>query len=119
MGELELSVPGTVVRLDPRRKIATLRLRRIAAGRTFKTAVTLPDEEPLAPVVEWGHGSSLGAVTAVRTTDAGETEVDAVVRDDAWWQRLAAGSARVHAKCGFHAIGPDPRFGVVRRVELD
>jgi hypothetical protein len=118
MGEIQATVPATVQRLDPRRRVATVQLRRIGQGRTFRTDVALPTEK-LAGVVEWGRGSSLGGVTAVRTTDAGETEVDLHVTSDSAWQRLAAGSVRVHAVCSFTPIGPDPRFGRVTKVEFD
>ena len=122
MSEIETTVPATVQRLDVRRRLATVRIRRIGQGRTFSTDAALPGEQ-LARVVEFGHGTphrrTAGGVVAVRRTDASETEVDLVVTSDSAWQRLAAGSVRVHAVCSFTPVGPDPRFGRVHRVELD
>ena len=118
-----LGLRGTVLRMDGRRRVATIQVPRVGEGRSFRTDVAMPGEEALAAVVELGHGRphrrTVGAVTAVRPTAAG-TEVDLRVTSDSTWQRLADRSARVDVGCTFAgSIGPNPTGGRVTRVEID
>jgi len=121
-GRVGVSLPGTVVRLDPRRRVAVIQLPRLGEGRTFRTDVALPGEE-LATAVGVGYGSTVGrtagSVIAVRPRDTG-TEVDVVVTSDSAWQRLAERDVRVDVGCTFDgSIGPNPTGGRVDRVEID
>ena len=121
MSEIGASVPGKVLRLDPRRRTVTIGLPSLGKG-AFRTDVTTPDE-PLATAVEHTYGSSrgrtAGGVTAVRPRDDG-TEVDVAVTSDSAWKRLAERGVRVRVRAAFtSSVGPDPRGGVVELVEID
>jgi hypothetical protein len=122
MGDLQMRLCGTVLRLDPRRRVATIRLPRVGEGRSFRTDIAMPGEA-LATVLELGYGlragRTVGAVTAVRPRDNG-AEVDVHVTGDSAWQRLAERSVRVDVGCSFAgSIGLDPVGGRVERVEID
>ena len=117
-----MSLRGTVLRLDPRRRIATIRLPRVGEGRSLRTDIAMPGEA-LATAVEFDYGKrvgrAVGAVTAVRPRDNG-AEVDVHVTGDSAWQRLAERSVRVDVGCSFTgSIGPNPTGGRVDRVEID
>jgi hypothetical protein len=117
-----MSLRGTVLRLDPRRRIATIQLPRIGEGTSFRTDVAMPGEA-LATAVQFGHGlpgrRTVGAVTAVRPRKGG-TEVDVHVTGDSAWQRLGERSVRVDVGCSFAgSIGPNPTGGRVDRVAID
>jgi hypothetical protein len=119
--EVGAQLSGRVLRLDVRRRVATVALPSVGRGRSFSVDYADPGEGPL--VMEWLHGTpgtrSVGSVVAVRPGDAG-TEVDlAITGGDAAWQRVAAGDARVSLQCRFaYADGPDPRGGRVERVDI-
>jgi hypothetical protein len=116
-----VQLSGRVLRLDLRRRVATVALPSVGRGRTF--AADYADEgEGLASVVEWLHGTpgsrSVGSVVAVRPRESG-TEVDLRITGDTAWQRLGSGDARVGVQCRFaYADGPNPRGGRVDRVDL-
>jgi hypothetical protein len=123
MSALRMSLRGTVLRLDPRRRVATVRLPRVGEGRSFRTDYALAPDEPLARAVQFGHGYRLGravgGVVAVRPTEAG-AEVDVHVTGDSAWQRLAERKVRVDVTAAFTgAVGLDPFGGRVERVEID
>jgi hypothetical protein len=119
--EVGVQLSGRVLRLDLRRRVATVALPAIGQGRTFSADYANPGEG-LASVMEWCHGSpgtrSVGTVVAVRPRDSG-AEVDLSITPDSVWQWLAGGDARVGVQCAFpYADGPDPRGGRVERVDL-
>jgi hypothetical protein len=123
MGDLQMSLRARVLRLDPRRRVATVRLPRVGEGRTFRTEYALAPDEPLARAVQFGHGARaglvVGGVVAVRPTEAG-AEVDVNVADDNAWRWLADRNARVDVIAAFTGtIGLDPVGGRVERVEID
>jgi hypothetical protein len=120
--EVGVQLSGRVLRLDLRRRVATVALPSVGQGRTF--AADYADEGGgLARVVEWLHGTpgarSVGAVVAVRPGESG-TEVDlCITGGDTAWQRIASGDARVGVQCAFaYTDGPDPRGGRVERVDI-
>jgi hypothetical protein len=117
-----MSLRGTVLRLDPRRRIATIQLPRVGEGRSFRTDIAMPGEA-LSTVMELGYGfragRTVGAVRAVRPRDNG-AEVDVHVTGDSAWQRLAERSVRVDVTAAFTGtMGLDPIGGRVERVEID
>jgi hypothetical protein len=120
--EVGVKLSGRVLRLDPRRRVATVTLPPVGRGRTFGADYANPGEG-LASVVEWYHGSrlsprSVGTVVAVRPRESG-TEVDLRITGDAAWQQLGSGDARVEVRCAFsYSDGPNPRGGRVERVDL-
>jgi hypothetical protein len=115
-------LPGRVLRLDLRRRVATVALPSVGQGRSFTADYANPNEG-LASVVEWCHGTpgsrSVGTVVAVRPRESG-TEVDLrITGGDTAWQRIASGDARVGMQCAFaYTDGPDPRGGRVERVDI-
>ena len=114
-------LPGRVLRLDLRRRVATVALPSVGQGRSFSTDYADPGEG-LASVVEWCHGSpgsrSVGTVVAVRPRESG-AEVDLRITGDTAWERLGSGDARVGVQCAFaYADGPNPRGGRVERVDV-
>jgi hypothetical protein len=122
MSSIQATVPGKVVKLDPRRRVATIALPPLGGGRrTYRAAVALPGEPELATARQIGHGTShrrtAGGVMAVRPRDTG-AEVDLVVSDDASWQRLGERGVHVHAECLFDAAGADPIRGRVVSLEI-
>jgi hypothetical protein len=122
MGDLQLKLRGRVLRLDPRRRVATIQLPRVGDGRSFRTDIAMPGEA-LSTVLELGYdfrdGRTVGAVTAVRPRDNG-VEVDVHVTGDSAWQRLAERKVRVDVTAAFTGtIGLDPVGGRVERVEID
>ena len=122
MGDLQLRLRGRVLRLDPRRRVATIALPRVGQGQSFRLDIALPGEA-LATVAELGYnfrdGRTVGAVRAVRPRDNG-AEVDVHLTGDSAWQRLAERSVHVDVGCSFAgSIGPNPTGGRVDRVEID
>jgi hypothetical protein len=122
MAELEASLRGKVTRLDPRTRIATVRVPSVGQAKAFRADAAMPGEG-LASVLEWGHthngGRAAGTVTAVRPRGGG-AEVDVKVTTDSAWQRLASGSARIDVRAAFSNYGGlDPVGGRVRKVEID
>jgi len=122
MSALRMKLRGTVLRLDPRRRIATIQLPRVGEGRSFRTDIAMPGEA-LSTVMELGYGfragRTVGAVRAVRPRDNG-AEVDVHVTGDSAWQRLAERSVRVDVTAAFTGtMGLDPIGGRVERVEID
>ena len=116
-----VQLSGRVLRLDLRRRVATVALPRIGKGRSF-TADYADPGEGLARVVEWCHGNSaprpVGSVVAVRPGESG-AEVDLAITGDTAWEQLGSGHARVGVQCAFPYVdGPDPRGGRVERVDI-
>ena len=121
MTEVGAQLSGRVLRLDLRRRVATVALPSVGQGRSFSADYANPGEG-LARVVEWCHGSpgsrSVGTVVAVRPRESG-AEVDLRITGDTAWQRLGSGDARVGVQCAFaYADGPNPRGGRVERVDV-
>jgi hypothetical protein len=116
-----VQLSGRVLRLDLRRRVATVALPSVGQGRTFAADYADPGGG-LASVVEWCHGSpgsrSVGTVVAVRPRESG-AEVDLRITGDTAWERLGSGDARVGVQCAFaYADGPNPRGGRVERVDV-
>ena len=116
-----VQLSGRVLRLDLRRRVATVALPSVGQGRSFTADYANPNEG-LASVVEWCHGSpgsrSVGTVVAVRPRESG-AEVDLRITGDTAWERLGSGDARVGVQCAFaYTDGPDPRGGRVERVDI-
>jgi hypothetical protein len=120
---LQMNLRARVLRLDPRRRVATVAEQGVSPRRAFRADFASPGEQ-LARAVIYGHGSSYGATTggvvAVRPTDRGGAEVDVAVTTDMAWSYLAGRKARVEARCSFAGtVGPDPYGGQVQQVESD
>jgi hypothetical protein len=120
-GDVQVKLRGQVLRLNPRRRIATVGLPSVGRGRSFRADYAMPGEA-LASAVEFGYGGAgrtVGAVVAVRPTESG-AEVDVHVTGDTAWQRLAGRGARVDVGCAFTGmVGIDPFGGRVERVDID
>jgi hypothetical protein len=116
-----MPLKGKVLRLDPQRHIATIKLPAVGRGRSFRVDYALPGEG-LASVRQWTHGlgaSTVGTVVAVRPVERG-AEVDLAITADSAWQRLGGRSVRVEARCSFAGVsGIDPFGGRVHQVEID
>ena len=69
-----VQLSGRVLRLDLRRRVATVALPSVGQGRSFSADYANPGEG-LASVVEWLHGTpgsrSVGTVVAVRPQESG------------------------------------------------
>ena len=82
MGVLEVNLPGRVLRLNPRRRVATVAVPSVGRGRSYRADFAAPGEG-LASVVEHLHGNpsqrTIGTVIAVRPTGSG-AEVDVHIR---------------------------------------
>jgi hypothetical protein len=120
-GEVGAQLSGRVLRLDLRRRVATVALPSVGQGRSFSADYAHPGEG-LATVVEWCHGSpgsrSVGTVVAVRPRESGP-EVDLRITGDTAWERRRSGHARVGVQCAFAYVdGPNPRGGRVERFDL-
>ena len=120
-GEVGAQLSGRVLRLDPRRRVATVALPLGGRGRSFSADYADPGEG-LARVVELCHGSpgsrTVGTVVAVRPRGSG-AEVDLRITGDTAWQWLGSGGAAVGVQCAFaYSDGPNPRGGRVERVDL-
>ena len=122
MGVLEVKLPGRVLWLNPRRRIATVGVASVGRGRSFRAAYAAPGAA-LARAVEYIHGygaagRTVGVVVAVRPAGSG-AEVDVHVTGDMAWLRLADRGASVDISCAFtHAVGPDPFGGRVERIDI-
>jgi hypothetical protein len=120
-GDVQVKLRGEVLRLNPRRRIATVGLPSMGRGRSFRADYAMPGEA-LASAVEFGYGGAgrtVGAVDAVRPTESG-AEVDIHVSGDTEWQRLAGRGARVDIGCAFTGTaGADPFGGRVERIKID
>ena len=122
MGVLGVKLPGRVLRLNPRSRVATVGVRPVGRGRSFRAAYAAPGEA-LARAVEYSHGHgaagrTVGAVVAVRPAGSG-AEVDVHLTGDMAWQRLADRDASVDISCAFtHTVGPDPFGGRVERIDI-
>ena len=119
---VEANLNGKVLRLDPRRRIATVAVPSVGQGRSFRADYPAALGQTLARVVERCHGfphqRTAGGVAAVRPTDKG-AEVELHITDDTTWQRLATGDSSVAVHCTFAgAVGADPYGGRVQHVEL-
>jgi hypothetical protein len=119
--EVGARLSGRVLRLDLRRRVATVALPSVGQGRSFSADYADPGEG-LARVVEWCHGNSaprsVGTVVAVRPGESG-AEVDLRITGDTAWEQLGSGHARVGVQCAFaYTDGPNPRGGRVERVDL-
>jgi hypothetical protein len=105
MGVLEVKLPGRVLRVNPRRRIATVGVPFVGRGRSYRAAYAAPGEA-LASAIEYSHGygpagRTVGAVVAVRPTGSG-AEVDVHLpgtwRGSGWPTGTPAWTSAVHSR---------------------
>lgn len=116
-GEAEAYLAARVLRLDPGSRRATVRLKPVGRGRSYRGAY-VPATEQLAPVTAPGAWRLLGRLVKVNPTATG-AELDLIIGDDDTWQSLAAGTARIDALVAFTGSrGGDPVGGRPVRIEI-
>jgi hypothetical protein len=116
-GEARAYLAARVARLDPARRVATVTLKPVGRGRSYRGAYVGATEQ-LAPVTGLGSSRQVGRVVRVNPTATG-AELDLIIGDDETWQSLAAGTVRVDALFAFAgSSGGDPVDGRPLRVEV-
>ena len=110
-------LPGRVLRLHPATRRATVTLKPVGRGQSYRGAY-VPASEELAPVSDSWSKHQIGRLVAVRPTATG-AELDLIIGDDDTWLSLAAGTAKVDALVSFEgSAGGDPVGGRPVRVEI-
>lgn len=56
-GDVQVKLRGQVLRLNPRRRIATVGIPSVGRGRSFRADYAMPGEA-LASAAEFGHGGA-------------------------------------------------------------
>jgi hypothetical protein len=108
-----------VLRLHPTRRIATIGLKPVGRGRSYRGAYSGASGQ-LAPVTDpRARGRHIGRLVKVDPVAGGGAELDLIIGDDDTWHSLAAGTAKVDALVSFTgSSGGDPVDGRPLRIEI-